>query len=78
MEAILRVNQLEKSYGDKKVVQGVSFEVGKGEILCLPGPNGVGKSTTINIICGILDDTSGEFFMVQIFHVKSCVPAAQA
>ncbi len=60
MDSIIKVNRLEKSYGAKKVVQGISFEVEKGEILCFLGPNGAGKSTTINILCGILDYEEGE------------------
>lgn len=60
MESIIYVNQLEKSYGEKKVVQGISFGVNRGEILCFLGPNGAGKSTTINILCGILGYKAGE------------------
>ncbi|ALR99848.1 antibiotic ABC transporter ATP-binding protein [Enterococcus silesiacus] len=60
METLLCVKGLEKSYGDKKVVQGISFEIDKQEILCFLGPNGAAKSTTINIICGTLNLDKGE------------------
>jgi ABC-2 type transport system ATP-binding protein len=40
-------------------VDGVSFEVGKGEILGLLGPNGAGKTTTINMVLGVLEPTEG-------------------
>lgn len=60
MDSIIKVESLEKSYGAKKVVQGISFEVEKGEILCFLGPNGAGKSSTINILCGILGYEKGE------------------
>ncbi|KNZ41745.1 ABC transporter ATP-binding protein [Acetobacterium bakii] len=60
MNAIIAVNSLEKSFGGKKVVKEISFDVKPGEILCLLGPNGAGKSTIINILCGILGYDAGE------------------
>ncbi|MFA9377292.1 MAG: ABC transporter ATP-binding protein [Lachnotalea sp.] len=60
MSTIVSVNNLDKSYGEKKVVNEISFEIEKGEVLCLLGPNGAGKSTTINILCGILGFDAGE------------------
>jgi ABC-2 type transport system ATP-binding protein len=56
---ILEVNNLTKSYGNKKVVNQVSFEVKKGEIFGLLGPNGAGKSTTIEIIAGLKKSDAG-------------------
>jgi ABC-2 type transport system ATP-binding protein len=49
-EVILKVKNLSKSYGDNKAVDGVSFEVKKGEILGILGPNGAGKTTTLEMI----------------------------
>lgn len=49
-DAILRVKGLTKSYDDKKVVDGISFEVKKGEIFGILGPNGAGKTTTLEMI----------------------------
>ncbi len=60
MNSIVAVNSLEKSFGEKKVVKEISFDVKEGEILCLLGPNGAGKSTIINILCGILGYDAGE------------------
>lgn len=60
MSTILKVNSLEKSYKNKKVIKDVSFEVKRGEILCILGPNGAGKSTTINILTGALGYKKGE------------------
>ena len=60
MSEILNVTMLNKSYGEKKVVNDLSFRIHKGEILCLLGPNGAGKSTTMNILCGLLGYDSGE------------------
>lgn len=48
--AILEVKDLQKSYGDKKAVDGISFSVEKGEIFGILGPNGAGKTTTLEMI----------------------------
>ncbi len=47
---ILEVRNLQKSYDDKKVVDGISFEVKRGEIFGILGPNGAGKTTTLEMI----------------------------
>ena len=51
---MLAVDGLTKSYGDRRVVDGLSFRVGVGETLGLLGPNGSGKTTTISMIAGVL------------------------
>jgi ABC-2 type transport system ATP-binding protein len=56
---VLSVDRLRRLYGDTIAVDGVSFEVGRGEIVGLLGPNGAGKTTTINMILGVLEPTSG-------------------
>ncbi len=48
--AILRVSNLKKVYDDKVAVDGISFEVKKGEIFGILGPNGAGKTTTLEMI----------------------------
>jgi len=63
MKAI-EVENLQKSFGDLKAVQGVSFEAYAGEVLSLLGPNGAGKSTTISIISGLLVPTSGDVYIM--------------
>lgn len=57
---VIEVKNLQKSYGDKKAVNGISFAVKKGEILGLLGPNGAGKSTTISILSTILAPDNGQ------------------
>ncbi|HUU46105.1 MAG TPA: ABC transporter ATP-binding protein, partial [Acidobacteriota bacterium] len=56
---ILTVDRLRRLYGDTVAVDGVSFDVGQGEIVGLLGPNGAGKTTIINMILGVLEPTSG-------------------
>jgi ABC-2 type transport system ATP-binding protein len=56
---MITVSNLRKSFGAKAAVDGVSFEVAKGEILGFLGPNGAGKSTTMRIVTGFLPPTSG-------------------
>ncbi|MCA6214269.1 MAG: type transport system ATP-binding protein [Thermococcaceae archaeon] len=53
------VKNLTKKFGEKTVLNGISFRVNDGEIYGLLGPNGSGKSTTMKILVGILKPTSG-------------------
>ncbi len=59
----LIVNNLVKTYRKRKVVNGVSLTVGKGEIIGLLGPNGAGKTTTFNQIVGFIKPDSGTVFL---------------
>jgi len=60
MPAILSVRQLTKTYASGfQALKAVDLEVRRGEIFALLGPNGAGKTTLINIICGIVNATSG-------------------
>jgi ABC-2 type transport system ATP-binding protein len=56
----VRVRNLRKTYGDRAVVDDVSFDIGRGETFALLGPNGAGKSTTVEILEGYRRRTSGE------------------
>jgi branched-chain amino acid transport system ATP-binding protein len=56
---MLKVDKLTKKFGGFTAVDGISFELAKGEILGLIGPNGSGKSTTFNVIAGLYAPTSG-------------------
>jgi ABC-2 type transport system ATP-binding protein len=56
---IIKVQELQKSFGKVEAVKGVSFSVEKGESFSLLGPNGAGKSTTINMMTGLYPPTSG-------------------
>ena len=56
---MLKVSNIEVSYGDYQVIWGVSLDVGEGEMVSLLGPNGSGKSTVFNTISGLLKPRSG-------------------
>jgi len=59
MPNVLSIENLSKKYGETIAVDGISFEVVRGEIVGLLGPNGAGKTTTINMVLGVLEPTSG-------------------
>lgn len=56
---MIEVEQLTKNYGPVAAVRGVSFQVGRGEVVGFVGPNGAGKSTTLRILTGYIGATSG-------------------
>jgi lipopolysaccharide export system ATP-binding protein len=56
---LLNTDKLVKTYGDRRVVNGVSIHVDAGEIVGLLGPNGAGKTTTFNIVVGIVTPDEG-------------------
>lgn len=59
-EEVIKIEHLNKSFGELKAVNDLSFSVKKGELFAFLGVNGAGKSTTISIICGQLKKDSGE------------------
>lgn len=57
---IIEVINLKKKYGSIHALKGISFSIGKGEIVGFLGPNGAGKSTTLRILSGLIPADSGE------------------
>ena len=53
------ITDLAKNFADIKAVNGLNFEIRKGELFGLLGPNGAGKSTTIRMLCGLLAPSAG-------------------
>lgn len=59
MEALIKIKNLSRNYGDLCVVNHISFQLHAGEVLGFLGPNGAGKSTTMQMICGAIAPSSG-------------------
>jgi len=60
---ILRAENIQKIYGNRKVVKGISLEVAQGEIIGLLGPNGAGKTTSFYMIVGMIEPNEGRIFL---------------
>lgn len=58
-QAILSVEDLKKNYGDTQILDGINFEVCKGEFVCIVGPSGSGKTTLLRSIAGLQEPSSG-------------------
>jgi branched-chain amino acid transport system ATP-binding protein len=58
--SLLEVRGLEVHYGGIRAVRGIDLEVGEGELVCLIGANGAGKTSTLKAICGLVSGRSGE------------------
>ena len=70
-DTVVRVHDLHKSYGETRAVDGVSFEVQRGEVFGLLGPNGAGKTTTVEILEGLRQPDSGEVEVLGIDVAKT-------
>ncbi len=76
-KAVIKVKGLKKYYGKVKAVDGVSFEVQKGEILGFLGPNGAGKTTTIRCLLDFLRPDSGSINILGLDSHKDTVAIKQ-
>ena len=61
--ALLALSHVNKNYGSKKVLDDLSFTIGRGGVIGLLGPNGSGKTTTIKLVAGLLVPNSGEILI---------------
>ena len=59
---LLKIDKLSAWYGDSRVLKEVDIEIKDGEIVALLGRNGMGKTTTLNSVCGIIEKISGNIF----------------
>lgn len=62
-KALLEIKNLRKSYGSHEVLKGITFDIPKGQIVGLLGPNGCGKSSMIKSIVGLINDYQGEILI---------------
>ncbi len=62
---ILKAENIQKKYGKRTVVKGVSFNVRQGEIVGLLGPNGAGKTTSFYMIVGLIKPNGGRVFLAE-------------
>ena len=62
-EVKVQVNHLTKRFGDLLILDDISFEINKGEFVCIVGPTGCGKTTFLNLLTGLLEPTEGEILI---------------
>ena len=67
MTILLKIEKLSAWYGDSRVLKEVDIEINDGEIVALLGRNGMGKTTTLHSVCGIIEKISGNIFFNKNF-----------
>ncbi|HEV2320600.1 MAG TPA: ATP-binding cassette domain-containing protein [Verrucomicrobiae bacterium] len=72
---MIKVRDLTKHFGTKRAVDGISFEVQRGEVLGFLGPNGAGKSTTMRMITGFVTPTGGAITVGGFDMLEKPIPA---
>ncbi len=85
MKTIISANNLAKSYGSTKAVDGLHLEISEGEFFGFLGPNGAGKTTTIRMLTGIIEPDTGEITIAgnaypnlkPILHLIGVVPESR-
>lgn len=72
---MIKVQDLVKTFGPKRAVDGISFSLERGEVLGFLGPNGAGKSTSMRMITGFIPPTEGSIFVGGFNMVENPIPA---
>ncbi len=76
-EIALSVSQIRKTYADKEILHGISFDVMKGEFLSILGASGCGKTTTLRILIGLEEADSGSIFASDGRDITNLAPSAR-
>ncbi len=73
--AAVSIRNVYKSFGDVKVIQGISMDIADGEFVVMVGPSGCGKSTLLRMVAGLETISSGEIAIVVVARRRdvSCV-----
>jgi phospholipid/cholesterol/gamma-HCH transport system ATP-binding protein len=75
-EAAIRFEQVSKSFGSKRVLQDVSFDIARGSAFCILGRSGTGKSVTLKLMIGLLKPEQGRIFVehqeITALHARDC------
>ena len=80
MAAVIRVNGLQKRFGNLEVLRGIDCAIDASEVVCVIGPSGSGKSTFLRCLNGLEDASGGEVFIgeTSVPHPKTDVDALRA
>ena len=65
MNNIIEIQNIKKNFANVEAVRGVSLEIKKGEMFGLVGPDGAGKTTSIRMLCGLLNPNEGSIKILQ-------------
>ena len=63
VNSIIEFDNVSLAYGDRMILENISFKINEGQIFGMLGPNGVGKSTIFNLITGLINPRSGKIFI---------------
>src|SRR5258707_359273 len=75
---MIPAQRLTRRFGSRAVVDEVSFEVSKSEIVALLGPNGAGKTTTLRMLAGLIEPTSGAIVIDGVALTKATAVGLRA
>ena len=70
IDLAINIEDLHKNFGNVKAVQGIVYNIRKGELFGLVGPDGAGKTTTIRMLCGLVEPDSGSATLLDMDIVK--------
>ena len=77
-EAVIRFEEVSKSFGSKRILQDVSFDIARGSAFCILGRSGTGKSVTLKLMIGLLKPEQGKIFVegqeITALHARELPP----